>query len=126
MQENTSTNSGAGQPTPNAMLQVQVQQFMQQMSDVGDGNLQARSEVTPDTMGVLIDTFNHTTEELAKLIHPIQSLALQVTDATQGIAKMTNQKDANVNEITSKVSELAKLAEQLQTSVSVFQLPKAQ
>ena len=51
-----------------AALQAQIEKLLQEVSAVGDGDLRVQAEVTPDTLGVLADSFNYMIEELAKVV----------------------------------------------------------
>ena len=68
-----------------AALQAQIEKLLQEVSAVGDGDLRVQAEVTPDTLGVLADSFNYMIEELAKVVGRVQSTAVQVTNATRRI-----------------------------------------
>src|SRR6266581_3361618 len=46
-----------------AALQAQIEKLLQEVSAVGDGDLRIQAEVTPDTLGVLADSFNYMIEE---------------------------------------------------------------
>src|SRR4030088_557184 len=65
-----------------AALQAQIEKLLQEVSAVGDGDLRVQAEVTPDTLGVLADSFNYMIEELAKVVGRVQTTAVQVTNAT--------------------------------------------
>ena len=66
-----------------AILQAQIEKLLQEVSAVGDGDLRVQAEVTPDTLGVLADSFNYMIEELAKVVGRVQATTLQVTNATR-------------------------------------------
>jgi methyl-accepting chemotaxis protein len=68
-----------------AALQAQIEKLLQEVSAVGDGDLRVQAEVTPDTLGVLADSFNYMIEELAKVVGRVQTTAMQVTNATRRI-----------------------------------------
>src|SRR5258708_21916501 len=51
-----------------AALQAQIEKLLQEVSAVGDGDLRVQAEVTPDTLGVLADSFNYMIEALAKVV----------------------------------------------------------
>src|SRR5712692_3007085 len=97
-----------------AALQAQIEKLLQEVSAVGDGHLRVQAEVTPDTLGVLADSFNYMIEELAKVVGRVQSTAVQVTNATRRIldrtAELTNASEtqvAQISETTQAVEELA-------------------
>src|SRR6266700_6813153 len=62
-----------------------INALLQEVSAVGDGDLRVQAEVTPDTLGVLADSFNYMIEELAKVVGRVQATAMQVTNATRRI-----------------------------------------
>ena len=64
---------------------------MQEVSAVGDGDLRVQAEVTPDTLGVLADSFNYMIEELAKVVGRVQATAMQVTNATRRILDRSDE-----------------------------------
>jgi len=74
-----------------AALQAQIEKLLQEVSAVGDGDLRVQAEVTPDTLGVLADSFNYMIEELAKVVGRVQSTAVQVTNATHRILDRSDE-----------------------------------
>ncbi|HEY6287346.1 MAG TPA: methyl-accepting chemotaxis protein, partial [Ktedonobacteraceae bacterium] len=64
---------------------------LQEVSAVGDGDLRVQAEVTPDTLGVLADSFNYMIEELAKVVGRVQATAMQVTNATRRILDRSDE-----------------------------------
>src|SRR6266700_4638147 len=62
-----------------------INALLQEVSAVGDGDLRVQAEVTPDTLGVLADSFNYMIEELAKVVGRVQATAVQVSNATRRI-----------------------------------------
>jgi len=83
------TSGGTAAPASSssdaAALQAQIEKLLQEVSAVGDGDLRVQAEVTPDTLGVLADSFNYMIEELAKVVGRVQATAMQVTNATRTI-----------------------------------------
>src|SRR6266699_2948858 len=75
--------SGGGSDA--AALQAQIEKLLQEVSAVGDGDLRVQAEVTPDTLGVLADSFNYMIEELATVVGRVQATAVQVSNATRRI-----------------------------------------
>jgi methyl-accepting chemotaxis protein len=89
------SGSGIGAPIGNssdaAALQAQIEKLLQEVSAVGDGDLRVQAEVTPDTLGVLADSFNYMIEELAKVVGRVQATAMQVTNATRRILDRSDE-----------------------------------
>jgi methyl-accepting chemotaxis protein len=97
-----------------AALQAQIEKLLQEVSAVGDGDLRVQAEVTPDTLGVLADSFNYMIEELAKVVGRVQSTAVQVTNATRRIldrsdelAQASATQVEQISQTTEAVEELA-------------------
>jgi len=97
-----------------AALQAQIEKLLQEVSAVGDGDLRVQAEVTPDTLGVLADSFNYMIEELAKVVGRVQSTAVQVTNATRRIIDRSNEltqasetQVAQISQTTEAVEALA-------------------
>jgi methyl-accepting chemotaxis protein len=97
-----------------AALQAQIEKLLQEVSAVGDGDLRVQAEVTPDTLGVLADSFNYMIEELAKVVGRVQTTAVQVTNATRRIIDRSNEltqasetQVAQISQTTEAVEALA-------------------
>src|SRR5712691_3227108 len=115
-----------------AALQAQIEKLLQEVSAVGDGDLRVQAEVTPDTLGVLADSFNYMIEELAKVVGRVQTTAVQVTNATRRIldrsaelAQASETQVAQISQTTEAVEALAifiqNVARNAQLSVDVAQ-----
>src|SRR5437588_5368135 len=105
-------SAGAGGDA--ATLQAQIEKLLQEVSAVGDGDLRVQAEVTPDTLGVLADSFNYMIEELAKVVGRVQATAVQVTNATRRIldrsaelAQASETQVAQISQTTQAVEALA-------------------
>jgi methyl-accepting chemotaxis protein len=85
------TAAPAGSSSDAAALQAQIEKLLQEVSAVGDGDLRVQAEVTPDTLGVLADSFNYMIEELAKVVGRVQATAMQVTNATRRILDRSDE-----------------------------------
>ncbi len=115
-----------------AALQAQIEKLLQEVSAVGDGDLRVQAEVTPDTLGVLADSFNYMIEELAKVVGRVQSTAVQVTNATRRIldrsadlAQASETQVAQISQTSDAVEALAifiqNVARNAMSSVEVAQ-----
>jgi twitching motility protein PilJ len=85
------TAAPASSSSDAAALQAQIEKLLQEVSAVGDGDLRVQAEVTPDTLGVLADSFNYMIEELAKVVGRVQATAMQVTNATRRILDRSDE-----------------------------------
>jgi methyl-accepting chemotaxis protein len=105
-----------------ALLQQQIEKLLTEVSAVGDGDLRVQAEVTPDTLGVLADSFNYMIEELAKVVGRVQATALQVTNATRRLldrsAEVAGATDAQAAQINQTSDAVARLADFVQLSAN--------
>ena len=105
-----------------ATLQGQIEKLLQEVSAVGDGDLRVQAEVTPDTLGVLADSFNYMIEELAKVVGRVQATTLQVTNATRRLldrsAEVANASDTQSQQISQTTESVARLADFVQLSAT--------
>jgi methyl-accepting chemotaxis protein len=109
--------------TPDAaLLQAQIEKLLQEVSAVGDGDLRVQAEVTPDTLGVLADSFNYMIEELAKVVGRVQATTLQVTNATRRLldrsAEVAQASEAQAQQIAQTSEAVARLADFVQLSAN--------
>jgi methyl-accepting chemotaxis protein len=113
----------ASSQSPEAMLlQQQIEKLLTEVSAVGDGDLRVQAEVTPDTLGVLADSFNYMIEELAKVVGRVQATALQVTNATRRLldrsAEVASATDTQALQINQTSDAVARLADFVQLSAN--------
>src|SRR5437660_10779897 len=108
------TAAAASNSSDAAALQAQIEKLLQEVSAVGDGDLRVQAEVTPDTLGVLADSFNYMIEKLAKVVARVQTPAVQVTNATRRIldrsaelAQASETQVAQISQTTEAVEALA-------------------
>lgn len=109
-----------------ATLQAQIEKLLQEVSAVGDGDLRVQAEVTPDTLGVLADSFNYMIEELAKVVGRVQTTAVQVTNATRRIldrsAELAQSSDTQVAQISQTTDAVEALATFIQEAARNAQM----
>ena len=76
--------------------------------------MRVQAEVTPDTLGVLADSFNYMIEELAKVVGRVQTTAVQVTNATRRIIdrsdELTQASETQVAQISQTTEAVEALA----------------
>jgi methyl-accepting chemotaxis protein len=118
--------ASAGGGSDAAALQAQIEKLLQEVSAVGDGDLRVQAEVTPDTLGVLADSFNYMIEELAKVVGRVQTTAMQVTNATRrildGSDELAQASAAQVEEISQTTEAVKALATFIQNVARNAQL----
>ena len=115
----------AGDSQDAATLQGQIEKLLQEVSAVGDGDLRVQAEVTPDTLGVLADSFNYMIEELAKVVGRVQATTFQVTNATRRLldrsAEVAQASEAQAAQISQTSEAVGQLANFVQLSAQSAQ-----
>jgi methyl-accepting chemotaxis protein len=106
-------NIASGGSSDAAALQAQIEKLLQEVSAVGDGDLRVQAEVTPDTLGVLADSFNYMIEELAKVVGRVQSTAVQVTNATRRILDRSTELSHATETQVGQISQASEAVEAL-------------
>ncbi len=105
-----------------AQLQAQIERLLTEVSAVGEGDLRVQAEVTPDTLGVLADSFNFMIEELAKVVGSVQTTANQVTAATRRLldrsTDVTQASEAQARQISLASERVAQIADFVQLSAT--------
>ncbi|XZG70770.1 methyl-accepting chemotaxis protein [Chitinibacteraceae bacterium HSL-7] len=75
----------------NKKNQDAILRLLNEMSDLADGDLTVRAEVTEDLTGAIADSINYTIEELRMLITGINRATEQVTSATGEAEEISHQ-----------------------------------
>ncbi len=104
------------------VLQAQIEKLLTEVSAVGDGDLRVQAEVTPDTLGVLADSFNFMIEELAKVVGRVQATTNQVSTATRRLldrsADVAQSSETQAHQISLVSDRVAQLADFVQLSAT--------
>ena len=105
-----------------ALLQAQIERLLTEVSAVGEGDLRVQAEVTPDTLGVLADSFNFMIEELAKVVGSVQTTANQVTAATRRLldrsTDVTQASETQARQISLASDRVGQIADFVQLSAT--------
>jgi methyl-accepting chemotaxis protein len=119
---NASSQKAAADSPDAALLQAQIERLLAEVSAVGEGDLRVQAEVTPDTLGVLADSFNFMIEELAKVVGSVQTTANQVTAATRRLldrsTDVTQASEAQARQISLASERVAQIADFVQLSAT--------
>jgi twitching motility protein PilJ len=75
--------SSAAAEATNKVTQGAILRLMNELSDLGDGDLTVRATVTEDITGAIADSVNYTAEELHKLVSNVSKAAGQMGEATK-------------------------------------------
>jgi methyl-accepting chemotaxis protein len=92
------------------LIERQVEQLVEEVAGVGDGDLRRRAQVTAGSLGVVADAINYVLEELSSLIGRVQGTAHEVDMASQTIlqrmAALDREASGQVPEIASAIEAM--------------------
>ena len=71
--------------------QEAIQRLLDEISNLANGDLTVRAQVTEHMTGAIADSINYTIDELRRLVAGITSASLQVTSATQEAESVTGK-----------------------------------
>ena len=95
-------------------LQEQVEQLIEEVSDVGNGNLNRQATVTHGSLGVLADTFNYMLEQLSALVIRVKRVAREVEGATgdtqQDMLHLVGSAERQLQQISQTASTIEMMA----------------
>src|SRR5688500_16246565 len=75
----------------NKANQSAILRLLDEISNLANGDLTVRAQVTEDITGAIADSINYTIDELRRLVASITDASLQVTSATQEAQGVTTQ-----------------------------------
>lgn len=98
-------------------LQSSIVKLLDEVAEVGQGDLTTQAEVTPDATGAIADAFNYMIEELRNIVYRVQTTTIQVdTSATE--VRLTSETLTRNSEVQSQqLSEAALEVEHLAASI---------
>ncbi|MEP6923127.1 MAG: methyl-accepting chemotaxis protein [Pyrinomonadaceae bacterium] len=95
-------------------LQRSIMKLLEEVADVGDGDLTAEAEVTADATGAIADAFNYMIVELRGIIGRVKvtsaqvdSSAAQVQTTTENMVRRSEQQSTQLNTLSSALEEMA-------------------
>ena len=95
-------------------IQNSVMKLLTEISDLADGDLTIRAEVTEDITGAIADSFNSMAEQLSLVVRNVKDATLmvsntsgEVTISTEHLAEISEMQAAHISEAIEAVNEMA-------------------
>jgi methyl-accepting chemotaxis protein len=98
-------------------LQLRIQQLLNEVSTVAEGDLTIQAEVTSDVTGALADAFNFMTDELRKIVSSIDSTTHQVTDSAGQVLVASNELASASQHQARRIEEVSYAVEQMAVAI---------
>jgi methyl-accepting chemotaxis protein len=97
-------------------LQTDVEDLLNTVSAVEDGNLTVQAPVSDRVTGLVADTFNRLVEELANIMTQVSATTQQVTQRSQQLNESASTVAQNTQQQAHEVGRVLNLSEQVQRS----------
>jgi methyl-accepting chemotaxis protein PixJ len=97
-------------------LQTDVEDLLNTVSAVEDGNLTVQAPVSDRVTGLVADTFNRLVEELANIMAQVSATTQQVTQRSQQLNESASTVAQNTQQQAHEVGRVLNLSEQVQRS----------
>lgn len=101
-------------------MQKAVMRLLDEISDLAEGDLRIRAEVTEDFTGAIADSFNHMAEQLGQVVKTVKSVTRQVSatskdvrDSTENLAETSQKQARQVADAISAIKEMAASIQQV-------------
>ena len=84
-------------------IQDSIMKLMGEISELTEGDLTARAEVTEDVMGAIADSFNTMAEQFGGIVRQVKSTTLSVDETASDVSKLTTELAAKSIDQTKQV-----------------------
>lgn len=107
-------------------LQNAIIKLLSEVSEVAEGDLTVRAEVSSEITGEIAVAFNHMTKELRSLIKQVKDVTFQVSssansinDTTEQLAKGSEAQASQISRTTSAISNMALQIQEVSNNASL-------
>ena len=98
--------------------QEAIQRLLDEISNLANGDLTVRAQVTEHMTGAIADSINYTIDELRRLVAGITSASLQVTSATQEAESVTGKLLQAASKQAAEIQNAGQSVQQMAQSMS--------
>jgi len=102
----------------NRSNQEAIQRLLDEISNLANGDLTVRAQVTEHMTGAIADSINYTIDELRRLVAGITSASLQVTSATQEAESVTGKLLQAASKQAAEIQNAGQSVQQMAQSMS--------
>src|SRR6266700_4108635 len=97
-----------------SILQTRVEQLIKEVSGIGEGDLRAQAQISPDALGILARSFNYMIGELGSLVVRVKVVASEVEQLTtitlDRMTQLVETANRQINLIGGATVEVEKMA----------------
>jgi twitching motility protein PilJ len=117
-------------------IQDSIMKLMGEISELTEGDLTARAEVTEDVMGAIADSFNTMAEQFGGIVRQVKSTTFSVDETASDVSKLTtelaaksidqtHQVDAAIAAINDMASSIRQVSENAARSAEVSETSRS-
>ncbi len=106
-------------------MQASVMKLLTEISELAEGNLTNRAEVTEDFTGAIADSFNDMAEQIGQVVRKVQNVTLQVSatsqevrSSTENLAETSEMQAVQVSDAIAAINEMATSIQQVAENAS--------
>ena len=95
-------------------IQTSIMKLLDEISDLADGNLTVRAEVTAEMTGAIADAFNSMAEQLSDVVRRVKRISTQVSQTsqevsgtTENLAEMSESQAVQIADAITSIQEMA-------------------
>ncbi len=98
-------------------IQDSIMKLLEEISDLTEGDLTARAEVTEDVTGAIADSFNTMADQFGGIIRQVKSTTASVDDTSADVTERTNElanrSIAQTDQVNSAVDSIGQIVESI-------------
>ena len=98
-------------------IQESIMKLLTEISDLADGDLTARAEVTEEITGAIADSFNSMAEQLSRVVQDVKEASAQVGSSSGDVDKVTRRLSEASEEQAEKIREAIGAIEEMAASI---------
>jgi twitching motility protein PilJ len=103
-------------------IQASIMRLLTEISDLADGDLTARAEVTEEVTGAIADSFNNMAEQLSRVVTDVKSASYLVgsssSDVDQVTKKLSQSSEEQAARIRAAIVTIERIAENIREVAS--------
>lgn len=98
-------------------IQESIMKLMGEISDLTEGDLTARAEVTEDVTGAIADSFNAMAEQFGEIVRQVKATTFSVDETAADVGKLTTELAVKSQDQTKRVNEAIQAIHEMAASI---------
>lgn len=94
-------------------IQDSIMKLLTEISDLADGDLTVRAEVTEEVTGAIADSFNSMAEQLSQVVKNVKEASSQVGQSSGDVEQVTNRLSEHSEEQAKKIEQAVGMIEEM-------------